>query len=108
MGKPVEVTDATFVSEVEQATVPVLVDFWAPWCAPCLRLAPTIEQLAQEPAQRLKVVKVNVDENSQTATRFQVMRIPTLVLFKDGKQVERLVAAMPNKAAILSQIQRHL
>lgn len=107
MSKPLEVTDSTFVSEVEQATVPVLVDFWAPWCGPCLMLAPTVEQIAQEQAARLKVVKINVDENSQTATRFQVMSIPTLILFKSGQQVERMVGAMP-KAAIVSQIQRHL
>ncbi|MGQ9553971.1 MAG: thioredoxin [Anaerolineae bacterium] len=107
MSKPLEVTDSTFVSEVEQATVPVLVDFWAPWCGPCLMLAPTVEEIAQEQAARLKVVKINVDENSQTATRFQVMSIPTLILFKSGQQVERIVGAMP-KAAIVSQIQRHL
>ena len=107
MAKPLEVTDATFVSEVEKATGAVLVDFWAPWCGPCLRLAPTVEQIADETTAGLKVVKLNVDENSETATRFQVMSIPTLILFKDGKPAERMVGAMP-KAAILSQIQRHI
>lgn len=107
MANAVEVTDATFVSEVEQADKPVLVDFWAPWCGPCQMLAPTIEQIATEQAAQLKVVKLNVDENSQTATRFQIMSIPTMILFKDGKPVERLVGAMP-KAGIVSQVQRHL
>jgi len=107
MSKPVEVTDATFVSEVEQSTTPVLVDLWAPWCGPCLILGPTIEEIAAENAGRLKVARLNVDENPQTATRLQVMSIPTLILYKDGKPVARLVGAQP-KAAIMSQIEPHL
>lgn len=106
MVKPLEVTDATFAQEVEQSEKPVLVDFWAPWCGPCLMLAPTIEQIASEEG-RLRVVKLNVDENPASATRFQVMSIPTLVLFKQGQPAERLVGAMP-KAAIMSQIEKHL
>ncbi|NPV06636.1 MAG: thioredoxin [Anaerolineae bacterium] len=107
MAKPVDVTDASFAQDVEKSEQPVLVDFWAPWCGPCLMLAPTVEQIAQEQEGRLKVVKLNVDENPQTATRFRVMSIPTLVLFKDGQPVERLVGAMP-KSGILSQLQKHL
>ncbi len=107
MAKPLEVTDATFATEVEQSKTPVLVDFWAPWCGPCLMLAPTVEQIANEESARMKVVKLNVDENPETATRFQVMSIPTLVLFKNGQQAERLVGAMP-KAGIMSQVQKHL
>lgn len=107
MAKPIEVTDASFAEEVEQSELPVLVDFWAPWCGPCLMLAPTVEQIAQEQEGRLKVVKLNVDENPEAATRFQVMSIPTLVLFKNGQQVERLVGAMP-KSGIMSQLGKHL
>ena len=107
MSKPIEISDATFASEVDQSEKPVLVDFWAPWCGPCRMLAPTVEQIAEEEGTRLKVVKLNVDENPATATRFQIMSIPTLVLFKGGQQVERLVGAMP-KAGIMSQIEKHL
>ena len=107
MSKSLEVTEATFAEEVEKAALPVLVDFWAPWCGPCLMLAPSVEQVATELAGKLKVVKVNVDEHPGLATRYQVMSIPTLVLFKNGAQADRMVGAMP-KAAILSQVQRNL
>jgi thioredoxin 1 len=107
MAKPLEVTDSTFAQQVEQSTTPVLVDFWAPWCGPCLMLAPTVEQIAESEAARLKVVKLNVDENPETATRYQVMSIPTLILFKNGQQAERLVGVMP-KNAIMAQLNKHL
>jgi thioredoxin 2 len=90
----VHATDATFDLEA-QASVAVLVDLWAPWCAPCRAIAPVLEQLAKEFAGRLKVVKVNVDENPATAQRFQAFSIPTLVVIKNGRVVDRIVGALP-------------
>jgi len=92
---PQVVTDATFESEVLKSKVPVLVDFWAPWCGPCRTIAPTVEQMAQKYAGRAKVVKVNVDDNPRIAQQFQVMSIPTLITFKNGKMVKRQVGANP-------------
>ena len=89
------VTDDTFTAEVEQAAGPVLVDFWAEWCGPCHMLAPILAQLAQERAGKLRVVKVNADENQRTAMRFNVRGLPTMLLFKDGKQVAQIVGAVP-------------
>ena len=100
---PVVVTDATFASEVEHSPVPVLVDMWAPWCGPCRMLTPVMEQLAAELAGRVRIAKLNVDENPQTSGRFDVRSIPTMLIFKEGRMVERLVGAMPK-----SEILRHL
>ena len=97
--EPMVVTDATFGQEVEKSPLPVLLDCWAPWCAPCLMLAPTIEQLAKEMDGRIKVAKLNVDENPQTTTKFGIMSIPTMLIFKNGEAVDRLVGVQP-KAAI--------
>ena len=94
-GKPLKVTDATFEREVIQSRVPVLVDFWAPWCGPCRMIAPVVEKLAAEYAGRLRVAKVNTDENPQWAARFGVQGIPTLLLVKGGQVVDRLVGAYP-------------
>ena len=80
-------TDDSFAAEVLQSTSPVLVDFWAGWCGPCKMLAPTIEAIAQEFSNKIKVVKVNVDENNKTSTDYNIRGIPTLMLFKDGKIV---------------------
>jgi thioredoxin 2 len=102
--EPFAVTDSTFADEVEQSNLPVLVDLWAEWCGPCRFLAPVVDQIAREMAGRLRVVKLNVDENQATAQRFRVVSIPTLLIFKDGREVDRLVGAQP-KAEILQRIE---
>lgn len=107
MSKPIEVTDATFEAEVLKADLPVLVDFWAAWCGPCKMIAPIVEELAKDYAGKLKVCKLNVDENNQTAAQFGIMSIPTLMLFKGGKPVERLIGYMP-KAKLVEKISPHL
>jgi thioredoxin 2 len=94
---PVPVTDANFAREVAQSPLPVLLDMWAPWCGPCRMIAPTIEQLAAELAGRVRVCKLNVDENQQTAARFGVQSIPTLLVLKEGREVDRLVGALPKQ-----------
>jgi thioredoxin 2 len=88
---PIDVSDATFAQEVERSDVPVLVDLWAPWCGPCRMLAPTLEQIAAEFGGRAKVAKLNIDENPAVTARLGVGSIPTLVVFKDGREVQRLV-----------------
>jgi thioredoxin 2 len=90
-----DATDDDFAAVVEQATIPVLVDIWAPWCGPCRRVSPALEQLASEMAGQLKLVKVNTDENPQVSQRFNVMSIPTLLLFDDGEVVDQQVGAAP-------------
>ena len=109
MSKPIHVTDANFQQEVINGsnTQPVLVDFWAGWCGPCRALAPTIEQIAQEQAGQLKVVKVDVDSNPQWAGQFGVFSIPTMLLFKDGKVATQLVGNQP-KSSILSKLESFL
>jgi thioredoxin len=92
---PVTVTDATFASEVEASDLPVLLDLWAPWCGPCRMLAPVLEQIASEMAGSARIAKLNVDENPRTAARFGVQSIPTMILFKHGREVDRIVGAYP-------------
>jgi thioredoxin 1 len=94
----VTLTDSTFEEEVLKSDVPVLVDFWAAWCGPCLRIAPIIEELATELAGKVKVGKLDVDENQQSAINYGVQSIPTLILFKDGKIADRIVGAVPKRA----------
>ncbi|MBI6547019.1 MAG: thioredoxin [Cyanobacteria bacterium NC_groundwater_1444_Ag_S-0.65um_54_12] len=103
MSKTQAVTDADFTKEVLDAEKPVLVDFWATWCGPCKMIAPILEEIAQDHGDKLKVVKVDVDQNGDTAQRYGVMSIPTLILFKDGQPLERLVGYMP-KAQLESRI----
>ncbi len=91
-------TDQNFESEVIKSDLPVLVDFWAPWCGPCRMVAPVVEKLAQKTAGKLKVVKMNTDENHGTAGKFGIMSIPSLLIFKGGKEVDRLVGFMPLEA----------
>jgi thioredoxin 1 len=107
MGNAVAVTEQNFDAEVLKSKTPVLVDFWAAWCGPCRAVAPTVEELATEYSGRLKVVKLDVDENQEISVRYGVQSIPTLMLFKDGNAVERLIGAYP-KRAIVSKIEPHL
>jgi len=100
-----EVTDALFDEEVLKAATPVLVDFWAPWCGPCRMIAPIVGELATEYTGKLKVVKMNTDENSNVPRQFGISGIPTLMLFKGGELVDRIVGAAP-KAAIKAMIDR--
>lgn len=98
-----EVTEATFVREVLQADRPVLVDFWAPWCAPCRLVSPVVEEVAGELGDQLKVVKLNVDDNPEIASTYGILSIPTLALFKNGDVVQRLVGYRP-KAQLKREI----
>ncbi len=95
MSKPVHVTEQSFDEEVLKAETPVLVDFWAEWCGPCRMVAPIVEDFAQEYDGKLKVAKVDVDDNQDLAMRFNIMSIPTLGVFKSGELVERIVGYMP-------------
>jgi thioredoxin len=97
MAKPLAVTEATFENEVLKSDVPVLVDFWAEWCGPCRMVAPIVEELAGEYAGRLKVTKVDVDDNQKLAIRYSVMSIPTLGVFRGGQMIERIVGYMPKQ-----------
>ena len=101
------ITDDTFEEEVLKNDVPVLADFWAEWCGPCKTIAPVLEEIAQEYDGWLKVAKIDVDENPEAPVRFGIQGIPTMILFKDGEPVERLVGAMP-KDQLLSHIRPHL
>ena len=98
--RPAVVTDSTFSAEVEKSPTPVLLDLWAEWCGPCHMLAPTIDQLSSEMAGRVKVAKLNIDENPGVANRFGVRSIPTLLVLKGGKEVDRLVGVQPKQEIV--------
>jgi thioredoxin len=104
---PIPVTDQTFAEQVERSEIPVLLDLWAEWCGPCHMLAPTVDQLSAELAGKMKVAKLNIDENPAIANRFGVRSIPTLLVLKDGREVDRLVGVQP-KQEILRRLQTHL
>lgn len=107
MGAPVKVTDTTFEDVVVNSKTPILVDFWAEWCGPCKMIAPVLEELAQELDGQLLIGKLDVDNNPDTAMAFGVMSIPTLLLFKDGEPVDRIVGFQP-KAQLKRRLETHL
>ena len=107
MSHPTQITDDQFESEVIKSSTPVLVDFWAEWCGPCKAIAPTLEEIAGDYDGRLKVVKVDVDENHQSATQYGIRSIPSLLLFKDGTEVDRIIGALP-KQQLMEKIDGHL
>ncbi|MBA4396066.1 MAG: thiol reductase thioredoxin [Syntrophus sp. (in: bacteria)] len=96
-GRPVDVTDSTFSKEVISSASSVLVDCWAPWCAPCRSIAPILDELAHKYAGGVKIAKLNVDDNPMIASQYSIQSIPTMLLFKDGKMVNRLVGALPKE-----------
>lgn len=100
-------TDSTFKAEVEDSPIPTLVDFWAPWCGPCRVLSPIIEEIARDFSGRVKVVKLNTDDNPEIATKLRIQSIPTVLLFKDGKIVDQTVGARP-KAHFVDMVEKHL
>lgn len=107
MGNVMNVTDATFEQEVKKSSVPVLVDFWAPWCGPCRALAPVIDELASEYDGKVKVVKLNTDDNLGTAQAYNISGIPTLMIFKGGEPVEQMVGNH-KKSTLADVLNRHL
>ncbi|MEQ8841558.1 MAG: thioredoxin [Acidimicrobiales bacterium] len=100
-------SDATFDEEIGSSSTPVLVDFWAEWCGPCKMIAPILEEIADEKGAVLKIAKLNVDEAGEIARRFEVMSIPTMILFKDGAEAKRIIGAKP-KQALLDDLAEYL
>ncbi len=102
-----EVTDVTFEEEVLKSKIPVLVDFWAPWCGPCRAVAPVVEEIANDYNGKLKVLKLNTDENPKTAQSYRISGIPSLMVFKNGQPVEQVVGAVP-KTTLSTAVEKHI
>jgi len=107
MSRPVEISDGTFDDAVMKSDIPVLVDFWAPWCGPCKMVAPILEEIASQYDGKLKVVKMDVDSNSQIASQYRIMSIPSLLIFKNGKLVDQVIGALP-KAQLINHVDKVL
>ncbi|XLQ11963.1 MAG: thioredoxin [cyanobacterium endosymbiont of Epithemia adnata isolate EadnSB Bon19] len=107
MSKPAEVTDEKFKDDVLNSDIPVLVDFWAPWCGPCRMVAPVVEEIAEQYEGQVKVVKLNTDDNPQIASQYGIRSIPTLMIFKEGQRVDMVVGAVP-KTTLANTIEKYL
>ena len=107
MSAAAQVTDASFKQEVLDSEVPVLVDFWAPWCGPCRMVAPVVDEIAEQYQEKIKVVKVNTDENPNVASQYGIRSIPTLMIFKGGQRVDMVVGAVP-RTTLANTIEKHL
>ncbi len=107
MSKPMDITDATFESEVLQSEKPVVVDFWATWCGPCKMIAPILEEVAGEMGEKVKVTKLDVDSNSKTAGKYNIMSIPSLLFFRNGQVVDQVIGAIP-KAQLVARLEKVL
>ncbi|WP_107671129.1 thioredoxin [Cyanothece sp. BG0011] len=107
MSAATQVTDSSFKADVLESDVPVLVDFWAPWCGPCRMVAPVVDEIAEQYAGQVKVVKLNTDENPNTASQYGIRSIPTLMIFKGGQRVDMVVGAVP-KTTLASTLEKYL
>jgi thioredoxin 1 len=107
MGNVLELNDSTFEAEVVNSEIPVLVDFWATWCGPCRKLGPVVDEIAEAYDGKVKFVKINVEESLETAKKYSVSGLPSLLVFKNGEAVERMAGLMP-KSTIISNIEKHL